>query len=174
MRLCWNHDPDDRPKMSQIKEWVAAEEFQRLRAEVALRDVKSISCARVCRITPENEEEFTLSQQISQEPWLFEEEEEIKFLPSVLEDSGHVENTESGEGISTEETVYQFVPSGRHSSSQPGFVLNHPYTQIWMCGRDQKKGLLHIFTYYDGQAGFHVSIYSHVGIYSQLWVVYPK
>lgn len=159
MRLCWKHDPDDRPKMSQIKEWVAAEEFQRLRAEVALSDVKSISCARVCRITPENEEEFTQSQHTSQvpTPWLFEEDDDVKFLPSVLEDSGHVENTDSAEGISTEENIYQFVPSGRHSSSQPGFILNHAYTQIWMCGRDQKKGLLHIFTYYDGQAGFHVS-----------------
>ena len=161
MQLCWNHDPDERPNMPQIIEWVASEEFERLRAEVALSDVKLISCARVCRITPKNEQEFMSEQRNSPSSWLeelSEGEEEVKYLPSILEDSGHVENicTDGAEDICREEDVYQFVPSGRHLP-QPGFVLNHAYTQIWMCGRDLKKGLLHIFTYYDGQPGFHVS-----------------
>ena len=161
MRLCWHHDADERPRMAQVKEWVASEEFERLRAEVALSDIKLISCARVCRIVPENEVEFRAEQQYScQDPYLKEisEKEEEKYLPSVLDDSDHVENTLDTEQdiCMDEEDVYRFVPLGR-PSSQPGFTLDHAYTQIWMCGRDQKKGLLHIFTYYDGQAGFHVS-----------------
>ena len=152
MRLCWEHDPDHRPRMSQIKEWVAAEEFERLRADVALSDVHSISCAYICRITPENEEEFM------SEIWEDEESgDRVVYLPSVLEDSGNVENTVNTQEYCREESVYQFVPSGRRSNS-PGFVLDHAYSQIWMCGRDMKKGLLHIFTYYDGQPGFHVSM----------------
>ena len=165
MRLCWEHDPDERPTMSQIRGWVEAEEFERLRAEVALSDVHSISCAHVCRIIPENEEEFMSERRPNFEQFHNEEEEEdeLEYLPSVLEDSGHVEQpapTENGltESTSKEEDIYQFIPSGRQSIQQ-GFVLDHAYTQIWMCGRDQKKGLLHIFTYYDGQPGFHVSGY---------------
>ena len=161
MRLCWEHDPDERPTMSQIRGWVEAEEFERLRAEVALSDVHSISCAHVCRITPENEEEFASERQQKSDQFRSgeEEDDELQYLPSVLEDSGHVEHTvsiEEEEVCSTEEDIYRFVPSGRQSI-QPGFVLDHAYTQIWMCGRDQKKGLLHIFTYFDGQPGFHVS-----------------
>ena len=159
MRLCWEHDPDQRPKMAQVNEWVDSEEFERLRAEVALSDVKSISCARVCRIVPENEQEFRGDRRSSSLSPLPEEleEEEAKFLPSILEDSGHVQNAEGISGIDGEEDVYQFVPLGKKSTSHGQFLLDHAYTQIWMCGRDQKKGLLHIFTYYDGQAGFHVS-----------------
>ena len=154
MRLSWEHDPDHRPRMSQIREWVSSEEFDRLRADVALSDVHSISCACVCRITPENEEEF-----INDGVPILDEEGEDKtvYLPSVLEDSGHVENTVKTHEVCLEDSIYQFVPSGRRSNS-PGFVLDHSYTQIWMCGRDRKKGLLHIFTYYDGQPGFHVSV----------------
>ena len=169
MRLCWDHDPDERPRMSQIKEWVSAEEFERLRAEVTLTDVHSISCACVCRITPENEEEFVNKE--GHFSWTPIREEKIDYLPSVLEDSGHVENT--AEDVCREDNFYQFVPSGRVSYS-PGFILDHAYTQVWMCGRDKKKGLLHIFTYYDGQPGFHVSsTFSYINIifilYSFTW-----
>ena len=173
MRLCWDHDPDKRPRMSQIREWVAAEEFERLRAEVALSDVHSISCACVCRIMPENEEEFTANfNQFSGHPNRFngypdEEGENIKYLPSVLEDSGHVKFTDTAQDVCLEENVYQFIPTS-HQCFSPGVVLDHAYTQIWMCGRDQKKGLLHIFTYYDGQPGFHVSIDVHTEVLTPL------
>ena len=33
----------------------------------------------------------------------------------------------------------------------------NPYSQIWMCGHDQRKGLLQIFTYIDGHPGQYVS-----------------
>ena len=154
MQLCWDHDPDKRPKMSQIKDWVDSEEFERLRAEVALSDVHSISCACVCRITPENEERVIKDKF---ESFPGEDEETINYLPSVLEDSDHIENPIHIDEVCREDNFYQFVPSGRKSSSPTGFVLEHAYTQVWMCGRGQKKGLLHIFTYYDGQRGFHVS-----------------
>ena len=152
MQLCWDHDPDRRPRMSQIREWVASEEFERLRADIALSDVHSISCACVCRITPENEEEFINSDPQDAGP----DDERTKYLPSVLEDSGHVENTVYEHEYCREESWYQFMPSGRMSDS-PDFVLDHAYSQVWMCGRDRKKGLLHIFTYFDGQPGVNVS-----------------
>lgn len=55
MEMCWNKDPENRPRMSQVVEWIRAPEFERLRAEIALREVKSISCACVCRVLPESD-----------------------------------------------------------------------------------------------------------------------
>ena len=66
MSLCWSHEPDDRPRMKQVCDWVESPEFERLRAEVSLKDVKSISCACVCRILPENEEEFNPNGSLQQ------------------------------------------------------------------------------------------------------------
>ena len=176
MRMCWEQDPDERPTMGQVMAWVEMEEFERLRAEVALGGVRSISCAKVCRIVPENEDEYRGSRRSSSisptlddiaeeregdEEEMEEEEEEeegeggAKFLPSILEDSCHVLKAEGLTEVDGDQDVYQFVPQGKNAS-HASFHLDHSYTQIWMCGRDQKKGLLHIFTYYDDQPGFHV------------------
>lgn len=62
MALCWDHDPENRPTTKQIVDWVDAPEFERLRAQISLNGVKSISCACVCRILPENEEEVLFPQ----------------------------------------------------------------------------------------------------------------
>ena len=56
MSKCWDHDPENRPKTKQICDWIEAPEFERLRGQISLKGVKSISCACVCRILPENEE----------------------------------------------------------------------------------------------------------------------
>ncbi len=58
MNLCWDHNPENRPQTKQIIDWAEAPEFERLRAQIFLSGVKSISCACVCRILPENEEEI--------------------------------------------------------------------------------------------------------------------
>ncbi len=55
MALCWHQDPDLRPRMGQVAEWIQAPKFERLRSEISLSEVKSISCACVCRILPEYE-----------------------------------------------------------------------------------------------------------------------
>ena len=57
MRMCWSHDPDDRPTMKEVTQWVQREEFTRLRAEIFLDKVESVSCACVSRITLEDEQE---------------------------------------------------------------------------------------------------------------------
>ena len=76
---------------------------------------------------------------------------ERNILPSVSEDDGHIEHSEGH---------FPVVP-GKSSvveDDADGEVQldPEPYTQIWICGRDQRKGLLQIFTYYDGQAGSYV------------------
>lgn len=230
MKLCWDQDPERRPKMSLVVEWIQATEFERLRAEISLSEVKSISCACVCRILPEYEPQVggyvpdhstwertvyntddmgfdTLQKEsldnIGNLDSLIEEYSSTdasidlivpNMLPSISMESVCIENLE-GKRITNEgEDIYQFVPSKQRSSSirkdrrrrvssgqdrsgaesggagagekltgSGGAATNSkgkkfdPYTQIWMCGRDQRKGLLQIFTYNDGNPGNYVS-----------------
>ena len=204
MVMCWAHEPEERPSMSQVKEWVSSPLFERLKTEIALKEVKSISCACICRITPENEEEFTaalpaenpganIGHNPDDDDVLFYDDEDdddqpaimtdlmvrdygdpgpapLQFgsradiLPSVSEDNTHVEHGENGQVVpedGQEDSLYQFLPGGKETQiAADGDALQlqiEPYTQIWLCGRDQRKGLLQIFTYYDGQPGSYVS-----------------
>lgn len=193
-----------------MREWVESPEFERLRVEVNLQDVKSISCACVCRILPENEEEYIAARKqdvsnitsIFAIPEYLDEDEQDSydypdyngfdqdlgpqslsetvdsggpFYPSrprmMISPSG--ENlcieTDSGEKIEDDDdSVYQFIaPRGasggwcKNTEEGGGDIqLQHefdPYTQIWLCGRDQRKGLLQIFTYNDSNVGQYVS-----------------
>ena len=239
MRMCWEKEPENRPTMSQIVEWIRAPEFERLRAEIALGGVRTISCACVCRILPEYEADNASEELYSPQgagagglhsldedlPSISEvdggEEGEGMFdslirayggsntdlpsggasidlivpnmLPSISMDSVCIETVE-GTKISNEgEDIYQFIPNklrkgsthkkrrlGSHSRvlrdrmerKEPeeeaasasvsygdhvgGAKKFEPYTQIWMCGRDQRKGSLQIFTYNDGIPGSYV------------------
>ena len=193
----------------QVREWVESSEFERLRAEVNLQDVKSISCACVCRILPENEEEYIaankrdtsnitsifaipeeldeeqdgydypdyngLNHDLGPESWRESVDGDVPFYSGrpklMISPSG--ENlcieTDSGEKIDDDDdNVFQFVAprgasGGRCKITEEGvgdIQLQHefdPYTQIWLCGRDQRKGLLQIFTYNDNNVGQYVS-----------------
>lgn len=190
MVMCWDHEPDERPRMKQVKTWVSAPEFERLRAEISLKEVKSISCSCVCRILPENEEEFPnqVNGQPPEDEVFYDMEEsfsplmgdlndfgsnfdgpglssigERAILPSVSEDSTHIEYGDGGEEDRGGEGRYQFIhidnqqPVVETERAEGSHQILEPYTQVWLCGRDQRKGLLQIFTWYDGQAGSYVS-----------------
>ena len=223
MMMCWDHDPENRPHMEQVRDWVEAPEFERLRSEISLKDVKSISCACVCRILPENEEEvrfpksptggmfnvssggslsnpsepttclspipesngyswesgsYRLSSVLEQMDDIFKKYDDLEkdtvgsprhnILLSDCSDL-YIE-TGSGEKIKDEdEDIYQFLPARRSGVSsdfleggvaEGGDVeMNYefePYTQVWLCGRDKRKGVLQIFTYNDGHVGHYV------------------
>lgn len=57
MTACWSHDPEKRPTMEAVTECVSTEEFGRLRAEISIERVESVSCACVCRITVDDAEQ---------------------------------------------------------------------------------------------------------------------
>lgn len=211
MSLCWGQEPEERPTMSQVREWVELPEFERLRAEIDLQDVKSISCACVCRILPENEEEyiaanrpdephitsiFAISEDLDEdEPFDYTISNDFSFdinsgpmstatddgilFPTKRRDTCVLISpseadlcieTDRGEKIQDEnDSIYQFV-TPRAGIRQRGVVedgdiqMQHefdPYTQIWLCGRDQRKGLLQIFTYNDNNVGQYVSANWH-------------
>ena len=39
-----------------------------------------------------------------------------------------------------------------------------PYTQIWLGGRGDRKGVLQVFTYNDGHAGHFVSAFKQISL----------
>ncbi len=69
-----------------------------------------------------------------------------------------------------DEDIYQFLPTRETPQDQDeileGGVVNdvavqcefEPYTQIWLCGRGDRKGVLQVFTYNDGHIGHCVSL----------------
>ncbi len=85
--------------------------------------------------------------------------------------------TRTGEKIKDEdEDIYQFLPAKREedrpaeededileggvvpSDVQRVNIEFSPYTQIWLCGRGERKGVLQVFTYNDGHVGHFVSL----------------
>ena len=86
--------------------------------------------------------------------------------------------TGTGEKIKDEdEDIYQFLPSRRGPSqgemlaseravaNEPVMAYEfEPYTQIWLCGRGDRKGVLQVFTYNDGHAGHFVSAFEQISL----------
>ena len=188
MTMCWSHDPDKRPTMKKVTEWVATEEFGRLRAEMSIDRVESVSCACVCRIVVGDDRN---------------EDEEVAFangighqvessISSVLkfDVGGHcrlrdmdscTEYTRLQDGSpSLNSTGNILSPIQREhgrlvadGSEERLEVIDHKeadrsdyqrqfsseaYTQVWVCDRKEKGGLLEIFSYCDTQPSYLVSI----------------
>jgi len=83
--------------------------------------------------------------------------------------------TGTGQRIKNDDDdIYQFLPLASNRphpitppphemleggvTSEPEDIQHfHPYTQIWLCGRGERKGVLQVFTYNDGVPGHFVS-----------------
>ena len=178
MQMCWSHSAEERPRMEQVCEWASSDEFERLRAEINLKDVASISCACVVRITPDNEKQsnteiekhFIHLKPVDDSCHSSDTTEHAgscdavsgpvtgqsgSFLASASEDSHHIEQQQSNSSTKGE---LLFQPSTTPSDAGAGGdkvkEQFQPYTQIWLCSRG--KGLLQIFTYFDGHPGVYV------------------
>ena len=152
MELCWQHDPDDRPTMSEIVEWMLTPAFDQLRVKVTLQGVQSISCACMCRLLPEYEENAKPCSEISTTS--DSDSIETKEGTNVFDDGEHTFKTSQAKtGGSAKKTDSRSV---RESGKSKRRVLE-PCTQIWMCGRDKRKGLFELFTYIDGDPLRYVS-----------------
>ena len=82
------------------------------------------------------------------------------FLASASEDGHHIEQQKSDSSTKGE---YRFQPSTSADPEAGGDAAKQqfqPYTQIWACSRG--KGLLQIFTYFDGHPGVYVRMLCHV------------
>lgn len=170
MKLCWEQEPDKRPAMSKVIEWINTPEFERLRAEITLCNITSISSVCTCRILPEHED--ALNDNLN---------DILTYIPNNLDMLDNDINFKSNE-----EDIYQFLPKllkmgsirgqgkvtlsvddsdGEHGDTLDDYLyystLNEkfdPYTQIWICRPDGTKGgMSHIFTYNDRLPGNYVS-----------------
>ena len=171
MQMCWSHTAVERPGMEQVHEWASSNEFEHLRAEINLKDVASVACACVIRITPGHEKESSTDIRFKPTDSSCHSSDSTEhagkcddnglvtgqsgsFLASASEDSHHIEQKESDSSTKGE---LRFQPSTSTDPKAGGDAAKQqfqPYTQIWVCSRG--NGLLQIFTYFDGHSGVYV------------------
>ena len=159
MERCWDPEPNNRPSMSQVVQCAESIEFENLRVDSNLAQVTAISTACVIRIDSEidsclghdsNDHGYTImkSQTITQNSVTSSKDEtdDTEIQPRNSRDRSGTVFRKVG-SISE----LQMLPKG---SSQ---VKLTACTQIWLCGRDKRKGLVAIFTYEDDKPGYSVS-----------------
>ena len=182
MEMCWSHSAEERPRMEQVHEWANSDEFERLRAEINLKGVASISCACITRITPDNKKEPI--SELEKSPIHIQPTDNSCNSSDTIDHVGDYDSAtelitgQSGSILfSTPEDSFhieeqscslkkQFQPSKSTPDPEVGGHEAKPQfqscTQIWLCSRG--KELLQIFTYYDGQPGVYVCC--TIGVFS--------
>ena len=159
--MCWEHEPNNRPSMSQVLQWAESIEFDNLRVDSNLAQVTVISTACVSRIDPVFDDylkyngddlPYTLmkSQTITQE----------SVTKSVVDSCGSDDNENSTiQPRGSRDTMgYRRVGSISEIRLLGPHAKPSACTQIWLCGQDKKrKGLVAIFTYEDDKPGYSVS-----------------
>ena len=160
--MCWEHEPNNRPSMSQILQWTESIEFDSLRVDSNLAQVIAISTACVSRTDPvfdshleynSDDAPYTLmkSQTITQHS-----------VTKSVTDSCTSDETENstiqprGSRDMLGKVFHRIGPMSEilHSSAQ---TKPSACSQIWLCGWDERKGLVIIFTYEDDKPGYSVS-----------------
>ena len=169
MKMCWRHSAEERPRMEQVHKWASSDEFERLRAEINLKDVAAISCVCITRIAPDNKKgltsEIEKSLPITKSCHSSHTTDHVGYNDATEMFAGRVQFSASEDSCPVEEQSCSLNTAGLRF--QPLRASPDPeaggdeakqrlqsYTQIWLCSRG--KGLLQIFTYYDGQPGAYV------------------
>ena len=187
MTMCWSHDPDRRPDMKTVTQWVTTEEFRRLRAEMSIEKVESVSCACVCRITVDDKREDDETDTLSNGIGHIEAENSVNsalrfdvggyrgisdmdpctdytrlqyetqsfhtgrnILPPLQNERGTITTDGSEESFDTD-------TKRRERSSYLRQFSSEAYTQVWVCDKKERGGLLEIFSYCDTQPSYLVS-----------------
>ena len=166
MQLCWEHEPNNRPNMSQVLQWAETIEFDSLRVYSNLVEVAAISTTCVGRIEPSFEDGHFNYSDRSDTAFELLASQTIDRDSPIVSMTGNTSVT--SEGIETllilprtgrdgMGEMYRRVgstdarSSGIHSSDITSC------TQTWLCGQDERKGLVMVFTYQDNVPGYSVS-----------------
>lgn len=189
MKLCWQQDPLERPTMKQCFEWTTSQEFERLRTEITLGTVTSISASCVSHIEPQHEEEWKPKSFVSsvtdlptningslvtreeirkmgskseliapkEELQIEERTEEILPRSNSLKNEGEVTFAKQSSLRVTAEITQKLLGDKRSKEENSKKSFKEAYTQVLMCGRDNKKGLLAMFIFPDNQRTYFVS-----------------
>ena len=158
MKICWDKEPDNRPNMRTVVNWIQAPEFELLREEITLKNVKSFLCACTCRIATIRSDGASnlLSMRAGKS---FETlEQEINIIPNEAQPVPTIssENSmgNSGGRVTGMKVRESHEDTAIENSLAVSGAVHDPYTQIWLCG---EKGLVDILTYYDNYPGNCVS-----------------
>ena len=195
MKLCWHKDPSLRPTMKQCHQWTSDVKFERLRAQITLGSCSAISSCCVSRIEHQYETEWIINSgsdidqgglSTTMNGVLLTQRDVQKFGVDmdIIAPNDNLEIEESfvkvdyedlnqslelidGQQQSLEEPKHQTSSSSLHDTKVlTASLLQNSYTQIWMCGRDQKKGLLSVFIFPDNQKSISVSCFVVNIVYS--------
>ena len=169
MQKCWDHEPNNRPSMSQVLQWAESIEFESLRVDSNLAQVTAISTACVSRIDPKFDSYLEYNSDASS----------YEFLASLDLSQDSLTSPVTASNLSVERGISMIQPrpgqdgmgevyrrlgsvSEVHSLAQDSsHVTISACTQTWLCGRDKRKGLVAIFTYEDNKPGYSVSCKSY-------------
>jgi hypothetical protein len=166
MKMCWDREPEKRPTMNSAIDLIQAPEFERLRTEIILREVKSISCMCLSRILPEHENEMqkTRTEESGSVEYL---SNDLTPLPPILKGPEISGENEDAPTFIWKENI---CGKGQLDSTTDGKCVGEfefcserdesfdPYTQIWMCWQyGTTKRASHVFTYNDKIPGNSVS-----------------
>lgn len=158
MVMCWDALPQQRPSMTQTLEEVSREEFPRLRYELCIKGLTSISTSCVFRVephhpTPDTPSSLPLPSIVQPDPplvptpdhrYMRRATSRIQSKPLegakidlVHEMDAQPQSMTPGEytnmaSVSIEKSG-QFNSFSRQSGDNP-FIK--PHTQVWICGRD--------------------------------------
>ena len=169
MQMCWEHEPNNRPSMSQVLQWVELIEFDSLRVDSNQSRVTNISTACVSRIDPTFDEylkynnddssyELLPTQSITQDSLT---NSMISNINTVKGDELEASTIQPHPGQDSMGEVYHRVDSiseVRLLAQGSSHITVSACTQTWLCGReDKRKGLVAIFTYEDNKPGYSVS-----------------
>ena len=161
MEMCWDHEPNNRPSMSQVLQWAESIEFESLRVDSNLAQVTAISTACVSRIDPEFDSCHKYNTDVSDCDLMKSQTITQDSVNSYKADSDDTE-VQPRSGRDRLRTVFRKVGSVSEirllaKDTVTDQVKPSACTQIWLCGRDKRKGLVAIFTYEDDKPGYSVS-----------------
>ena len=162
--MCWKHEPNNRPSMSQVLQWTESIEFDSLRVDSNLAQVTAISTACVSRIDPafdtyrnsdDESYEFLVSQNIkSSMPSDYNSNKSEELENSVIQPRP------GQDGMGEVQHRFGSISEVHFLAQDSSHVTVSACTQTWLCGRDKRKGLITIFTYEENNPGYSVSLIS--------------
>jgi len=154
MNLCWDHDPNKRPKMADVVEWCNGSVFKALRAVYHLEDGK-LSAVCQCQVDRTHVHSLDANDTINTT--------EIKF---IITPSDKIDDVFSFPVLTPRSSLTSLPATQLQSSEGDGkdslnFEVSRKYSQIWIAQRiDKNKSVLQIFSYTSSKAGCKVSQYS--------------
>ena len=166
MTKCWEHDPEDRPNMKQVIEYIDRPEFERLRIQTA---VNSVRLASVFRVLPDGAlptdyglervlngatspiQEYISSDSDPSSPVPRRDLPDFRSLESCDEDMYEITNL-----LQTEGTSSTAVTEDDEVATKMEYRVEYACTQLWMYSQNEGQGHLQILMWNDGVSGQYV------------------